>query len=96
MTDKKELLLVFTDSRGKNLDVYIDNQHILVKAYSAATLSQMIHFAEPIINLLMPACLFIGRTCDLTVLNSSTRMISLRFTTFEEMLTHMLDVFKEK
>lgn len=96
MADQRKLLLVFTDSRGKNLDVYIDHCDILVKAFKGATLAQIITYAEPIIHRLKPTCvLFIGGTCDLTILNRTTRMISLKYSTFDELLSHMLEVLKE-
>lgn len=90
------LLLIFTDSRGKNLDAYVDHPYILVKAYKGATLCQIIERAEPIINQYRPAgVLFIGGTCDLTVMNCVTRQISLRFQTLGELLEHMISVFRE-
>lgn len=96
MTESKDLLLVFTDSRGRNLDVYLDHPKILVKAYPGATLLQIIDHATPIIRDHQPACvLFIGGTCDLTVKNRNTRQISLRYNSFDQLLTHMLEVFKE-
>lgn len=94
MASQGKLLLVFTDSRGKNLDAYVDHRDILVKAYKGATLVQIISNAEHVIYRLHPSCvLIIGGTRDLTVLDSSTRRIALHYDTFDELLTHMLEVF---
>lgn len=95
MSNENKLLLVFTDSRGRNLDVYFDHPNILVSAYKYATLAQIIEYAEHTIRRLQPSCvLFIGGICDLTILNRSTRKITLRHETFDDLLTHMLDVFR--
>lgn len=96
MASTRQLLLVFTDSRGKNLDAYIDHCDILVKAYKGATLLQIINYAEPVIQEYHPALvLFIGGTCDLTILNRSTRKISLRHINLGDLLDHMIEVFSE-
>lgn len=96
MATSRKLLLVFTDSRGSNLDVYMDHQNILVKAFKGATLMQIINRAESTINALRPdRVLFIGGTCDLTILDRVTHTVTLRYDSFDQMLTHMLEVFKE-
>lgn len=96
MASSNPLLLVFTDSRGRDLDVYLDDQNILVKAFKGAKLLQIIQYAEPIIKHYNPAgVLFIGGTCDLTILNRVTRKITLRHNTLEDLLEHMIEVFKE-
>lgn len=96
MASSNPLLLVFTDSRGRNLKVYLDDQDILVKAYKGAKLLQIIQYAEPIIKEYKPAAvLFIGGTCDMTILDRNTRSISLRYDTLEDQLDHMIEVFKE-
>lgn len=90
------LLLVFTDSRGKNLDVYLEHPNIRIKAFSGATLGDIISRAEPIINAFKPACvLFIGGTCDLTVLDQATRTVSLRYNSIGDLLEFMIGVFRD-
>lgn len=96
MAAHSELLLIFTDSRGKNLDVYIDHPNILVKAFKGATICQIIERAEPFINRYNPAgILFIGGTCDLTTMNPTTRQISLWYATMGELLEYMIYTFRE-
>lgn len=96
MATANPLLLVFTDSRGRDLDVYLDSQDILVKAFSGAKLLQIVHYAEPIIRQYEPAgVLFIGGTCDLTIHNRATRRVTLRHNSLEDLLDHMIEVFKE-
>lgn len=95
MSTPEKLLLVFTDSRGTNLDVYINHPSILVKAYKGASLAQIIDNAEATVHRFKPFCvLFIGGTCNLTLLNRSTHKIRLRYDTFDELLTHMLELFR--
>lgn len=92
----EKLLLVFTDSRGRDLDVYLEHSHILTKAFSGATLHSIISRAEPIIHAYQPACvLFIGGTCDLTTMNRTTRQVTLRYDTIGDLLEHMINVFRE-
>lgn len=96
MSADEKMLLVFTDSRGRDLDVYVNHPNILVKAYKGATLTQIVNYAEHTIHRLRPYCvLFIGGTCDLTTLDRLTRRVTLRHETFDELLTHMLDTFRQ-
>lgn len=89
------LTLVFTDSRGKNLDAFIDNESILVKAFSGAKLVNIVEYATSFIWDLQPArVLFIGGTCDLTVKNRITREIRPRFLTHQTLLSYMLGVLR--
>lgn len=95
MEYNSKLLLIFTDSRGRDLDVYLEHPNILIKAFSGATMSRIISRAEPIIHKYQPACvLFIGGTCDLTSMNKETRIISLRHDNIGDLLDHMISVFK--
>lgn len=96
MAANDKLLLVFTDSRGRNLDVYMEHPSILIKSYSGATLINIITHAESIIHKYRPKCvLFIGGTCDLTVLNRHTRQVSLRYDNVGDLLEHMITVFRD-
>lgn len=95
MAYNEKLLLVFTDSRGKNLDVYLEHPNVLIKAFSGATLHGIISRAESTILNLKPAgVLFIGGTCDLTTLDRATRTLSLRHDIIGDLLEHMIDVFR--
>lgn len=96
MASRDSLLLVFTDSRGKNLDVYLEHPNILIKAFSGATLGSIISLAEPIIYRYQPkVILFIGGTCDLTIMNRETRQVSLRYNSIGDLLEHMIGVFRD-
>lgn len=96
MASRDKLLVVFTDSRGKDLDVYLEHPNILIKLFSGATLSNIISCAESIIIRLRPAAvMFIGVTCDLTILNRATRKISLRYDSIGDLLEYMINVFRE-
>lgn len=73
MFDKTRAGLVFTDSRGKSLDAFIENEAILVKAFSGAKLINIVNYAARYIWDLKPArVLFKGGTCDLTVKSHTT------------------------
>lgn len=94
MASRENLLLVFTDSRGRNLDVYLEHSSIRIKAYSGATLDTFISRAEPINNYQPAGVLFIGGTCNLTVMDRDTRSVSLRYDNIGELLEYMIDVFR--
>lgn len=96
MAANDNLLLVFTDSRGRDLDVYMEHPKILIKSFSGATLSRIIALAEPIIYRHRPTCvLFIGGTCDLTTINRLTRRVSLRHDNVGDLLEYMISIFRE-
>lgn len=89
MATSNPLLLVFTDSRGRDLDIYLDDPNILVKAFKGAELLQIILNAEPIIKHYNPAgVLFIGGTCDLTVLNRVTELLPFVITVHQYKLSY--------
>lgn len=90
------LTLIFSDSRGKNLDVYLDREDILVKAYKGAPLLRIVELSTPIINQYNPTCvIYIGGTCDLTVMDRNTRIISPRVSNFPDLCAYMMNTFKE-
>lgn len=96
MASVEDLLLVFTDSRGRNLDVYLEHPNIRIKAFSGATIGDIILRAEPIINIHKPACvLFIGGTCNLTTKDRQTRKVSLRYNSVGDLLEYMIGVFRD-
>lgn len=81
---------VFTDSRGRNLDAYIDMQAIQVKAFSGAKLRNIVHYSYPYVKELRPCnILFIGGTCDISVENHVTRHIRPRFLNSHDLLQYM-------
>lgn len=89
------LLLVFTDSRGRDLDVYLEHPQILIKAFSGATLNSMILRSESIIRMYEPACvLYIGGTCDLTTMNRLSRQVTLRYDNVGDLLEYMINIFR--
>lgn len=88
---KSDLTLVFSDSRGKNLDAFIDNESILVKAFKGAKLVSIMEYSANYIWEYKPArVLFIGGTCDLTVKRHDSQEIRPRFTTPRLLLAHMI------
>lgn len=90
------LTLIFTDSRGKNLDVYLNREDILVKAYKGASLLRIVDLSTPIIRQYNPTCvLYIGGTCDLTNMDRNTRVISPRLPNFPDLCAYMMNIFKE-
>lgn len=96
MTARTDQLLIFTDSRGKNLNIYLEHPIIRIKAYSGATLGTMISRAEPIINNYKPACvLFIGGTCNLTTMDRVTHKVSLQHDSVGDLLEYMIGVFRD-
>lgn len=89
----EQITAVFTDSRGRNLDAYIDMETIQVKAFPGAKLWNIVHYSTPFIRELNPRLiLYIGGTCDLTVKNHVTRHIRPRFSTSSDLLDHMRTV----
>lgn len=85
--------LVFTDSRGRNLQSYLDTSDFHVIFFPGAKLRNIVQYAEPYVTDLCPAnILFIGGTCDLTVRQRISRHIRPRFSTSEQLLNHMLEV----
>lgn len=90
------LTLVFCDSRGKNLDAFIDNEFIKVKAFKGAKLVKIVEYSTSYIMDHQPArVLFIGGTCDLTVKRHNSQHIRPRFLTANLLLAHMISVFEE-
>lgn len=84
---------VFSDSRGRNLDAYIDMESILVKPFPGAKLWNIVHYSIPYIRELNPSnILYIGGTCDLSVKNHVTRHIRPRYLNSLDLLQHMRSV----
>lgn len=87
------LTLVFTDSRGRNLESYLDSNYFQVIFFPGAKLGSIVRYAEQYISELHPAnIIFIGGTCDLTVRQRISRRIRPRFPTSDQLLSHMIDV----
>lgn len=77
--------LVFTDSRGLNLQIYLDSNEFHVVFFRGAKLKNIVQYAVPYVSDVRPAnILFIGGTCDLTVRQRISRHIRPRFTTPEQ------------
>lgn len=84
---------VFTDSRGRNLDAYLDMEAIQVKAFPGAKLRNIVHYSYPYVSELRPRnILYIGGTCDITVKNHVTRHIRPRHLSSNDLLQHMRSV----
>lgn len=93
---KSDLTLVFCDSRGKNLDAFIDNESILVKAFKGAKLVNIVEYSATYVWDYRPArVLFIGGTCDLTVKRHNSQEICPRFSSARLLLAHMMSVFHQ-
>lgn len=74
------LTIVLADSRGRNLDTFIDDENILVAFYSGATLSIIADRALEVIQRHRPDLIVImAGINDLTCLNRHTRRVSLVF-----------------
>lgn len=87
------LTLVCTDSRGRNLQSYLDPNDFYVIFFPGAKLKNIVQYAVPFVTDLRPAnILFIGGTCDLTVRQRVNRHIRPRYSTSEQLLNHMVDV----
>lgn len=90
------LTLIFSDSRGKNLDVYLNREDILVKSFKGAPLLRIIDLSTPIIREYNPTCIiYIGGTCDLTIMDCEKRVISPRIPNFPDLCAYMISTFKE-
>lgn len=75
-----DLTLVFSDSRGKNLDEFIDNESVKVKAFKGAKLVNIVEYSTNYIWEYQPTCvLFISGTCDPTVKRYNSQEIRPRF-----------------
>lgn len=84
---------VFTDSRGRNLDAYIDMEAIQVKAFSGAKLRNIVQYSYLYVRDLNPRnILYIGGTCDISVKNHVSRHIRPRYLSSFELLQHMREV----
>lgn len=93
---RSNLTLVFTDSRGKSLDAFVENEAILVKAYSGAKLINIVNYAATHVWELNPArVLFIGGTCDLTVKSHATQRIRPRFMSSNTLISYMMGVLRQ-
>lgn len=93
---RQSLTLVFTDSRGKCLDTYIDHDNIKVKYYKGVGLLQLIDLADHFIRYLNPTCvLFIAGICDLTFKDRLRRKIRLRYDNFYDMFHHLSEQFTQ-
>lgn len=69
----RRFTMVFTDSRGRDLNDYLDNQQILVQSFNGAGLMDIIHQSVPFVADFHPtSILYIGGTCDLT---TKTRLL---------------------
>lgn len=96
MMSSKNLTLVFTDSRGKCLDAYLDTDEIQVKYFKGCGLIDLVELADIYILNLKPTCvLFIAGVCDMTTRNRGTKNIALKFTTYGQLTDHMIGVFPE-
>lgn len=87
--------MVFTDSRGRDLNEFLDTSHILVQAFSGAGLMEIIDRSIPLVADFHPtAILYIGGTCDLTIKDKHTKKIMPRFLSFVDLCAHMMSLFK--
>lgn len=90
------LTIVITDSRGRALDSFLDNEDILVSAHSGATLFQLASRAVDIINKHQPdIILLMGGINNLTILNRQTRRVSLISTSRGTLISHLIQKINE-
>lgn len=93
--ETKKLTLVFTDSRGKCLDAYLNNPEIKVKYFKGLGLLDILELADGYIRVHDPTCvLFIGGVCDFTYKCRRTKKIMLKFYEYHFLLNHVSDIFK--
>lgn len=86
----ESITAVFTESRGRNLDAYLDTEAIQVKAFPGAKLRNIIQYSYPYVKELNPRnILYIGGTCDISVKNHTTRHIRPRYLSSNDLLQHM-------
>lgn len=89
-TVMESITAVFTDSRGRNLDAYIDMDSIKVKAFPGAKLRKIVEYSYAYVKELSPRnILYIGGTCDISVRNHETRHIRPRYLDSSDLLQHM-------
>lgn len=90
------IAMVFTDSRRKNFDDYLDESLVLVQAFSGHGLRDIIEKSQSFISDFRPTCvLYIGGTCDLTTKDRITKMISPSLLTYADLCSHMISLFRE-
>lgn len=90
----QSLTLVFTDSRGKCLDAYLDHDNIKVKFFKGAGILQLVDLADQYICSFKPTCvLFIGGICDMTYKDTTAQDVKLRFTSYYPLLNHLSEKF---
>lgn len=94
ISQNQALTLVFTDSRGKCLDAYLDHDHIKVKYFKGAGILQLVDLADQFICCHKPTCvLFIAGICDMTYKDHIARDVKLRFTSHYHLLNHLSEKF---
>lgn len=85
------LTIVVCDSRGRHLDMMLDDEDILVSFHSGATLHYLAMRAIDIIAKHRPdVILIMGGINDITVLNRFTRRVSLISTTTAVIIDHLI------
>lgn len=93
--ENQRLTLVFTDSRGKCLDAYLENPEIKVKYFKGLGLLDIIELADGYIQVHRPTCvLFVGGICDFSNKCRRSGKISLKYHDYYFLFNHISDIFK--
>lgn len=87
--------MVFSDSRGRPLNDYLDERIILVQAFGGYKLLDIVEETRSYINDFHPTCvLYVAGTCDLTTKDKATKLIKPSFPSYVDLCTHMMTTFK--
>lgn len=86
------LTIVVTDSRGRNLDTWVDNEEVLISFHSGARLLDVAHQALNIISRFRPdVILLMAGVNDMTYIDRISRKVKLVTTSRGLMIQHLIN-----